>query len=697
MKRYLVFVIGALLNISRINAQNVNGPFMSWDEFVVSFLERETSETDDENIVDEDMREWLERLAENPLQINRVEREELLAFPFLSEQQVDSLLAYRETKRGFRSLGEFQLVSGMDYYTRCYLSVFTRCDSMYVSRHPYVGTCIKDMLIDGSHELESKLIIPLYKRKGYEKPDKPTTTNYYVGNTLQHVVRYRYHYGREVVYGMTMEKDMGEPIAKQGFYPYDYLSFYVCLRPKRRKWNLFLGDYKIRAASGLLYGKSGFRMRTNRSEGAYRNLTFSPHTSTDESHFFRGIAYTHSFLKGWSANVFVSYRRLDARLSSRGDTVRSILYTGLHRTLSEIDARRTLGSFFSGAGVGISKEKWGIELSGCLNKFSLPIEPIQRYYNKYYFRGRMSCTNSLAYYVNPKHIFINGECAMDKEGDLAMAHHVGYMWTYRSHVALDVRYFSPKFVSLYASPIQQGTHATNEFGMTLSTRFFPVKNIEVSGYVDWFRFPKPTYQAFLSNSQGIDVDIQTRYLASTAWRVAVGYKLKSKQYTLKNDQKYMLEFRTTQRLRIASEWTSTLWDVNVEADASMYTKQTGEKQFGWMCSIRPTWKLSERLCLKGFAACFFTDDYESRLYAYQPQLPRSYVMQAFNNQGVNSVIMLNWHPINMLTLLLRVSTTKYFNRSTISSGLDEICSSWKNDVSIQVRWTIKNKKHGKFQ
>lgn len=697
MKRMLVFFIGALWSISKAYAQDVNGPFVSWEEFVASYLERDENATNEEQTVDEDMRDWLEHLTENPLQINRIDKEELLALPFLNEQQVDSLLAYREKKKGFLSLGELQLVSGMDYYSRSYLSLFVRCDSMFVASRAYKDPRIKDMLVEGTHEVETRLDVPLYRRKGYDTPQNPTRTNYYVGNPLHHNVRYRYHYGREVSYGITMEKDAGEPVAKHGFYPYDYWSGYVSLRPKRKQWNLLVGDFQVRGASGLIYGKGGFAMRMVGGGETYKSLTFSPHTSSNECHFFRGVAYAQNFSKGWRMNAFVSYRRLDARLTSRGDTARSILQTGLHRTLSEVETRRTLGCFTSGVEVSLLKEMWGVELNECFNNYSLPIEPTLTNYNQYYFRGRTASTSSLAFYVRPKNVFLNGECGVDQEGHWAMTHHMSYAWAYRSHVALDVRYFSPKYVSIYASPIQQGTRAANEWGLMLSTRFLPMRSMEVSGYIDWFKHPKPTYQAALPNSQGVALDAQIKYAPSTYWTLMAGYRLKSKQYTLRLEEKQTLEYRTTQKLRMASLWTNKRWEMNAEADVCFYATQSGEKQVGWMCSARSAWRPTERLSIKSFVACFFTDDFESRLYAYQPQLLRSYAMQAFNNHGMNGVVLLSWCPIRTLMLSLRASTIKYFNKDNISSRLDLIRSSWKNDVSIQVRWTIKEKKHGMFQ
>lgn len=218
------------------------------------YVQSEENETDEAISADDLL--WLENLANHPMQINRVDRSDLQQLPFLSEQQIDSLLVYRQQRKGLLSLGELQFITGFDYFTRRYLSLFVRCDSLMLSTAIRLPTpnphTLKQLLTLGKHEIESRVDLPLYRRKGYCTPDKPTPTNYYVGNPLHHVVRYRYQYKREIAYGLTTDKDAGEPVAKQGFYPYDYWSAYFMLRPKHRPWSFVLGDYEVRGNRGLL-------------------------------------------------------------------------------------------------------------------------------------------------------------------------------------------------------------------------------------------------------------------------------------------------------------------------------------------------------------------------------------------------------------------------------------------------------------
>lgn len=109
-------------------AQWNNGAYMSWEEFLQEYIQREQTETDEVTSADDLL--WLEHIAQHPMQINRVDRSDLQQLPFLSEPQIDSLLAYRKLRKGLLSLGELQFITGFDYFTRRYLSLFVRCDSL---------------------------------------------------------------------------------------------------------------------------------------------------------------------------------------------------------------------------------------------------------------------------------------------------------------------------------------------------------------------------------------------------------------------------------------------------------------------------------------------------------------------------------------------------------------------------------------
>lgn len=668
----------------------VEVPYITWEDFVQSYLETYQADNDSETDTDAELKERLETLAQHPMQINLLGRDDLLQLPFITGEQADSLLSYRAKKHGFVSLGELQLIRGFDYYTRVYLSLFVRCEAAYplteeqLQRRKEADKLTKK-LFAGSHTIESRLDWPLYQREGYAPQQAPTSTNWYAGNSLHHTVRYRYHYKQEVLYGLTLEKDAGEPVCKQGFYPYDYWSGYVLLRPKERPWSIVVGDYNVYGGRGLLLGKQQFGGKLQQMINLKRPQTqFKAHTSADENRYFRGLAASYNF-KALRVVAYFSYRKLDGRYDSQSrDTVRTILTTGLHRTLSEIASRRTLACITTGASVDYSAKHFGVSANTIVTHYGSVVSPQERVYNQYYFRGQTAVGTSLSYYLMYGRWLAVGEWAVDDKGHLAVENSLNYRVSPQLCFNMQQRHFSYRFISINGQALQQGSRVANEQGFQLGARYLPMQRFELMGYVDLFRFPKPTFSAYFNNTTGLEAALQAQYSFTTRLKLQCRYQVKQKQYNLTYNKERLLERRTTQKLRTAVVWTLPRFDCNVQADVVNAYRQSGQCAWGTMLSTRMGWKASSRLQLKAFTSLFITDNYDSRVYAYEPQLLHAMSFSSFFNHGWRGVMLANWQCLKSLSLSLRYGSLKYFNRRTQSSGTEKIHSSWKNDVSFQL-------------
>ena len=669
-----------------LSAQMTLEPNCSWEDFVNEYVSSSGAEIDE--ITSKDEIEWLQSLAAHPLQMNRTSRTDLIKLPFLDEVQVDSLLSYRKQKHGIHSLGELQLISGFDYYIRRYMSLFVRFDSTYIfdnhqgyrSQEPK----LRKKFYTGTHELESRLDFPFYKRKGYEIPLKPTKSNYFTGNSLHHILRYRYHYKREIAYGVTLEKDPGEPVAKQGFYPYDYLSGYVVWTPEKKPWSMIVGDYEIIDRRGLLFGRDYFAGREQiiRSN-AFRSTHFRPHTSSNEIRFFRGAAFTYQ-KKHWDALLFGSYRQLDARWTVNQDTVRSLQTSGLHRTISEIERCRSLGTFTGGAHLGWGTSSFGLGLDGYMVHYASPVFPETKKYNIYYFRGQTAGGTALSYYFRNKRLMLQGEFAVDHQLHWATEMSTRYRVGPSLSLHAQYRQFSPRFISIYGNAIQQNGRVANEQGLLIGVRYLPLLKWELSGYVDLYQFPKPTYRTILNHAKGIECSIRSRSPLTDYSQLQIRYRFKTRQQTISGYE--LMEYRSMHRIQIATLWMWHNFELNSQIDGSYAIRQTGKTSRGGMVSLRSKWKLSKRLLLKNFVGYHWSDDYESALHVYEPQLLHAGAFSSFAYHGVRAVALADYHLLKGLTLSCRFSSTRLLNKDKISSGINEITSPWKNDMSFQVRW-----------
>lgn len=147
---------------------------------------------------DEEERNWedeLETLSarlQEPVNINAATKRQLEEFPFLTDIQIENILAYVYINGQMQTLYELQLVAEMDRQTIELLLPFVCIKTVEgPSRYPSLKTVLKY----AGQEVLTRLDIPLYTRKGYEKN--------YLGPAVYHSLRYSFRYGDYFQAGIT--------------------------------------------------------------------------------------------------------------------------------------------------------------------------------------------------------------------------------------------------------------------------------------------------------------------------------------------------------------------------------------------------------------------------------------------------------------------------------------------------------------
>lgn len=680
--KYLIVIVAVTFSLP-LRAQMPQRSFLTWDEFLAEYADFKDSDEDagDDNLWEEEV-DRLEQMASHPLQLNRASREELLELPFLSGAQVDSLLSYRSAKHGFLALGELQLVRGMDYFSRRWMSLFARCDSAFQEERTWPRPrTLAERLKAGTHEVATLVEVPFYQREGYKTPATPTANNYFTGNSVRHLLRYRFAQKKELMWGVTMEKDAGEPVGKRGFYPYDYISGYIYAKPKGRKWSFVLGDYEVRKGRGLLFGRAifGGSQQFYQSQ-RYSELTLRPHTSAAETGFFRGASMQWA-LHGFTFSAFASARKLDGRMEN--DTVRSILTTGLHRTVNEVLRRRNVLCLTGGLSVDWQCKWFACGLSAYAANYNHTVWPEERFYNKYYFRGKNAGGMSGTYSYKRKLFSIQGELALDKAGHFATEHVLGLSRYGKWAANLQLRHYDARYVSLYGRALQQASRVANEEGLLLGGSYRIARRTELAASFDAFQFMKPTYTTILPHAKGFELNLRGNHALKSGTMFQLRYKLKVRQHTVTGYP--LLEYRTVQRLVATASFTKGNVGYNVTLAGTSSARQTGRHDLGGLGSTRISWNCSKTMRLRVLAALFFTSDYASAVYLQEPQLLQSVRAQAFADHGAHVAMLMDFKLWKRLDLGFRLSSIRYFNVDKQSSGVMAISSPWKNDVSVLLR------------
>ena len=83
---------------------------------------------------------------------------------------------------------------------------------------------------------------------------------------------------------------------------------------------------------------------------------------------------------------------------------------------------------------------------------------------------------------------------------------------------------------------------------------------------------------------------------------------------------------------------------------------------------------------------FETDNFDSRIYAYESDVLYGFSIPAFFNKGYKYYFNVNYDVSKKLSVWLRVAQLIYTNQNAIGSGLDEIDGNRRTEARMQILW-----------
>ena len=636
-----------------------------WQEALHEWLSAE----DLEENYGEELLEQLEELAQHPINLNQTSQEELEAIPFLTAGQVEGVIEYLDHYRPIRSLSELQMINALDHHTRHLLKYFVVAGE---EKKPSPYTTIADLLKYGKHHLTATGKIPFYERAGDH--------NGYLGYKYRHDIRYQFS-NHHIKAGITAAQDPGEPFfADKNRMGYDQYNYYVQLRDIGRLEELNAGHYRVQMGMGLvmnthmMMGKQTVLQTLGRSQH-----TLSAHSSRSSGNHLQGIAATVRLAKEWRITAFASYQSIDATLNSDG-SARTLLYNGYHRTVTELEKKHNTHETSLGGSIGWKKGTLHLNANAVYTNYDRPLQPDQDVlYRTYAAQGNHFLNASIDYGWNNRQWSFSGEAALNQQGALAVIHSVSNRLTNQFTLMLLHRYYDKRYTSQHANSFREGSSIQNEHGIYLGSTWQPSRSWVLQGYADYAHFSWPRYQVSAA-SDAFDASLSARY-SKKQWTCNMRYRLHLKQHD--NDTKKMLINQLSHRLRMAIDWqASSSLTLRMQGDGALVSEE-GTNSRGMMVGQQARWQ-REWLKVTEIFAWFHTDDYNSRLYPYEPSMPYDVSFPAYSGHGIRYAFMAQADFTPHLSVATKLGVTNYFDRSVIATGLQQINHSSQADLLIQI-------------
>ena len=666
-----ITVINTLLIIPSMMAQNSSGRVME------DILEEISVNNDVENIDWEDEFEELVTYRSDPLNLNAATRDDLEKFPFLSDYQIEQLLAYAYLHKGFATVYELQLVKGIDRATIDLLLPFVVV--LPVDNSPFrLKNMWKRIGKHGRHEFLTRFDIPLYERKGYQHT--------YLGPAVYNSVKYAFRYSDCLYAGVVAEKDAGEPFAalhnKAG---YDYYSFYLFLQHFGKLKSLALGNYRLSFGQGLvvsndfLMGKSLYASSyTMRSKGIRK------HSSTDETNYFRGVAATVTPAESWEFSAFYSHRSLDGVIED--GEITSIYKTGLHRSVGEAEKKHSFAQQLTGGNLTYQQGRIKLGITGIYYFFNRMYRPKLTGYSTYYPYGKRFYNVGVDYAYRMGPLLFQGETAKGKRG-WASLNRLHCQFGEDNSVMLLQRFYSYDYWALFARSFAEGSATRNEQGYYAEVSLHPFARWRFLASFDWFSFPWKRYRLSKTGSHGMDASLQATYTPYSKVSMYVRYRYKQKERDVSGSKGAVIRTTFHHRLRYRFDYVPhEAFTLRTTLDYHRFRFGSSEVENGWqatqMCAIR-LWQSRFTAQLQG--SYFHTDGYDSRINISEKGMLYSFYSPAFQGEGFRFSTHLRCDFHQNWMLIAKLGATCYLDRDEIGSGNDLIEGNKKLDVQLQLR------------
>ncbi len=655
-----------------------------------------TESSFDYNTLGEELQEYLKR----PLNLNFCTAQELMETGLLNQTQVDQIITYRETVGPFIAIYELQAVPALDLAAiqriLPYVAVRASVDDYQVP--------VWEMLARGRNEWFTRWERNLELKRGFRLQDDPEATSSYSGDPNRFYGRFRHTYENRLSCGFTYEKDPGERFRwdrnTKGF---DFWSAHFFLKDYSRVLKaVAVGDFAASMGQGLILfsgfgaGKGAFVTNIKRGGRALRAFT-----SVNESDFLRGAGVTLAPVRNLEITAFFSSRKRDANLPVV-DTLlveeeplyfTSLISSGLHRTANEIADKNAVQHRSMGAIAKWRFSQGHIAFNALYERFSEPFERNVQPYNQFYFSGNSIFNTSTDYTYIYRNLHFFGETALSQTGAVATVN--GLMMGLDRHLnaALLVRHLPVRYQALLPNVFAETGQGSNETGVYMGLECKPLKGWTISVYGDTWKHPWLRFNADAPSS-GYEYFARLTYFRKRELESYIQWRYENKEANLSsaylpegvNTTPLVPQIRTYLRFHLSYKVTKSL-EMRSRVEWSAFREDTYRTSRGFLIYQDVLFKpLAFPLSFTGRWAFFNTDDYDSRIYAYENDILYSFSIPAYYYKGMRYYLNVRFRGIRQWSLEGHIGRTWYFNRDVVGSGLEEIDANRRTEVRLQALW-----------
>jgi hypothetical protein len=671
--KYLKLLIILLILVHFKNfGQEFKRPEIDLNDFINKLAPIQT-----ENINYDDLYENLFTLYQSPLDLNRADISELRNLLILSEIQINAILNHKKKFGPFLSIYELQSIPELNLDAIRTILPFVTVKNTWGSTN---FSNFRRMATE--HYLVFRADQTIEQSKGFAEEK-------YLGNRQRLYTRYRMSHRKDFSIGFISEKDAGE----KSFF--DYSTFHLQIQNKSIIKNLVIGDYLVQFGQGLIFsagfapGKGSEPIYTTRRS----NLGIRPYNSLLENGSLRGIASTISINPNVEITALVSQNKRDASAGQISDDQEeyfsSILTSGFHRTENEILNAKAIKENNIGLNLLYKIPNLQFGFSALQTTFDQKFQKRDLPYNAFEFTGDKNFIFGPNFSFSWQNFNFFGEAARSTSGGMGFTTGLVGALGPKVEWSLNFRDYDKNFHTFYGFAFSEGSRSINEKGVYNGLKFIVKKGLEISGFYDSFSSPWLRYRVDAPSS-GHDYQLRILWKPNKIFSQWLAWHHEAKQLNSSDDKEITRTLLDTKRDNLVFV-TDYLWKQKVRFQSRIqrngFGKSDGSLSEGYALMQDVEAKV-RRITLKTRVAWYNTDNYDSRIYAYENDVLYAVSFPAYYGRGMRYYAVLRMPLTRQSDLWIRWANTTVNDREFIGSGNDQLPGNVKNDLRMQIKWNF---------
>lgn len=668
-----VFLFALFILIGRVLTGQTMEGVSEWAAEIMEALSEETEGQDFSYLTEE-----LTRLVNHPININLATKEDLEQIIFLNDLQIENLLYQRYLNGPFYSIYELQAVEGFNQRLIGWLEPL-------VVFGPAEARAVKfrrrgDWFLRSRFTLETPV--------GYKATEESPAR--FQGNKAHLYSRFQMELTPTLEAGVVAEKDAGEPMFHKDVPLLDFQSGYLLWKPEKFVRQIVVGQYQITGGQGLVL-QSGMEPRKSSVTTSIDNRRGSlrPALSVNEYSGLSGLAMSLG-TKAFSLTPFFSSARRDGSLAvdENGNVgITSLGADGYHRTTSELAARKNTREEVLGVLAKYVWKRFAFEAGHLQYRLQHPLYPEVRPHNLSYFRGRETHNTWLATEGSVGNVFLFSELAFNRSAEPAVT--AGLLFSPSDPVTMVAawRRIPLDFTAPLGAPFAETSRGSGESGFYTGVQMDLPARLTLSAYLDYFRLQWLQYQT-KSPSNGYDFLLNLHHQPDRQWENSFRFRFKEKMVNLASEgpdfpvgPRRQYQFRLQTRFSMADTWSFT-----TRCDYHRVTLPGENIPSGFYLGQEVKYSHpGNRWYVVTRYGVVDAEDYETRIYVYEPDVLYSFSTPAYAGQAQRWIIMGKWTVIKNLDVWLRYSWWHYTDREAISSGNTMVESNVLRELRFQLR------------